>query len=63
MNPIAVLIALAIMAVLFYVLIYLPWKAKQDQLNEGPSSAPPGGVPEAFTNYATYKHKTFSRKY
>ena len=59
MNPIAVLIALAIMALLFYVIIYLPYQAKQDQLNEGPSSAPP----EAFTNYATYKHKTFSRKY
>ena len=59
MNLFALLFALIIFAGLFFVLVYLPYKTTQDEMNKEPSSAPP----EGFRNYATYKYKTFSRKY
>ena len=59
MNLFALLFVLIIFAGLFFVVVYLPYKTTKDEMNKEPSSAPS----EGFRNYATYKYKTFSRKY
>ena len=58
-NILAIAICLLVIGAGFYFMVYLPYEYKRKQMNKEPSSAPP----EGFTNYATYKYKTFSRKY
>lgn len=58
-NILAVLICLFLLGLGFYFMVYLPYEHKRKQMNQNTYS--PSN--ESFTNYAKYKHKTFSRKY
>ena len=54
----ALLLCIAIFAIGFYFMVYLPYEYKRKQTQD--TYSPPS---EGFTNYARYKYKTFSRKY
>ena len=58
-NLLAIILVIVVLGAGFYFMVYLPYEHKRKQMSQNTYSPPS----EGFTNYARYKHKTFSRKY